>query len=588
MHRHPSLEASPWLAFLDAFEGPAALVDSSARILAINEAWAAAGEYGQAAPGKPFAEAAAGIKLASDIIPVIEGATLDPPAGGLVGRATLDGRAARLRVVPLHQHRLVTLGPPDEKEELQRQIDEANDIIFTLDTSGRFVTMNRLGRELSGYSSDELLGRSAVEFVPPEHLPTVAAALATIWSGGDVDVLETEFVFKTGIRRWFEVKGRTIREDGVVKGTFHIARDITERREGEAARAKVEQELRAVARTLPAIIWTIDVNGVYQLLDGAALRDVGLEPNELVGSSVFRVLEASPELLEPVYRGLRGEEFTQTISWRGGTYESHFVPLRDADGAQSGLMSIAFDITERLRTEELRARAEKLESLTILAGGVAHDFNNLLVGILGNASLALMELDPGSPIRETIEEIEAAGARAAQLARQMLDFSGRSQFVRQPLQLNDLVREALADTAGAQAARLDLDPALPLISGDPAQVRVAINALLINAVEAGGGIEVRTALRDCTWATFEECYLSPALPDGRYAALTVADSGTGIAEDVLDRIFEPFFTTRFTGRGLGLAALHGIVRSHRGAVRVESSPGAGAEFTVYLPLASDA
>jgi signal transduction histidine kinase len=119
-------------------------------------------------------------------------------------------------------------------------------------------------------------------------------------------------------------------------------------------------------------------------------------------------------------------------------------------------------------------------------------------------------------------------------------------------------------------------------------VRVAINGLIANAIEAGGEVTIRTRRESCTPATFEDCYLSPSLEGGDYAALTVSDTGPGIAEGVRDRIFEPFFTTKFTGRGLGLAALHGIVRSHRGAVRVESAAGKGSAFTVYFPLSPDA
>lgn len=478
---------------------------------------------------------------------------------------------------------LLTLQPVPGDDRYRRLVDEANDIMFGLDRQGRFTHVNRLGYAVSGYTPEELIGRAAVDFVPPEHVPRVAASLAAVWRGESVPLLEVEFQFKDGRRRWFEVKGRTLLEDGVVIGTFHVARDITERR----ALAQARELLSRAAAAAPIVLWVIDMEGRYTLLEGGALQKYGLQPGELVGRSIFDYLREAPEVLAEVRRGLAGEAFTSTGTWRDTTFEVHYVPLRDPDGVQVGLLGVVLDITERIRAEEARARADKMEALAILAGGVAHDFNNLLVGILGNASLTLLELPPGSPARPSLLEIESAARRLADLARQLLAFSGRSHIARQPVDLRAVVNAAIDSLGQATAVHLELAPALPPVHGDPGQLRLAIAALIENAAEASPpGAPVTIAVRPVRMESGQVAWTYPApLPLGEYVAIEVRDRGEGIAPDHFDRIFDPFYTTRFPGRGLGLAAAAGIARAHRGAIAVDSAPGRGSTFTVFLPVA---
>jgi len=261
------------------------------------------------------------------------------------------------------------------------------------------------------------------------------------------------------------------------------------------------------------------------------------------------------------------------------------------------------EIIERELAEEERRRvqvkllhAQKLESLGVLSGGIAHDFNNLLVGILGNAGLALLELPEDAPARETLRDIETAALRAAELTRQLLAYAGKGQFVVEPVDLSRLVEEMnnLLATAVAKNARLQFEfpEVLPTIEADATQLRQVVMNLITNASEAigssSGAIYVRTGVMDADRAYLADTQLGGSLPEGRYAYVEVQDEGHGMHPATQARIFDPFFTTKFTGRGLGLAAVLGIVRSHRGAIRVVSAPGRGTTIRILLPCVDGA
>jgi PAS domain S-box-containing protein len=260
-----------------------------------------------------------------------------------------------------------------------------------------------------------------------------------------------------------------------------------------------------------------------------------------------------------------------------------------------GIVVNARDITERRQVELDRQvmeakvqQAQKLESLGVLAGGIAHDFNNLLMGIMGHAGLALMEMPANSPLRRRIHQIEVAATRAAELTNQLLAYSGRGTFQVEPLSLSRLVdeMESLLETVISKKAHIEHRYAetLPLIEGDATQLRQVIMNLITNASDALGDRTGKITISIGTMATdpFTPC-LAGTPPEGESVFLEVNDTGTGMESDTLERIFDPFFTTKFTGRGLGLAAVLGIVRGHHGAIQVTSHPDAGTSFRLLFP-----
>ncbi len=237
---------------------------------------------------------------------------------------------------------------------------------------------------------------------------------------------------------------------------------------------------------------------------------------------------------------------------------------------------------------------QKLESLGVLAGGIAHDFNNLLVAILGNASLALLDLPEDSPARQSIADIEVASQRAGELARQMLAYSGRSRFQVEPIELGELVRELMTllqvSIGKSVVIKLDLSKDPIIVDADAAQLRQVVMNLVINAADAigdrSGFVTIRVGQLRADAAYLADVHPEAELAAGHYAALEVSDTGMGMDTATQARIFDPFFTTKFAGRGLGLAAVLGIVRGHGGALRVYSEIGRGSTFRIVLPLSA--
>lgn len=282
-----------------------------------------------------------------------------------------------------------------------------------------------------------------------------------------------------------------------------------------------------------------------------------------------------------------------------GWLELFSYPRREpSTGAVMGVIEYVRDITEIRRAEEERRKfemqmqqAQKLESLGVLAGGIAHDFNNLLVGILGNADLALLKLSPVSPARESIENVVKAAERAADLARQMLAYSGKGRFLIESISLSDVVEEMahMLEVSISKRAVLKYKFAdnLPVIEADITQTRQVIMNLITNASDAlgekSGVISVATGAMQCDMHYLRSTYVNEDLAEGLYVYIEVSDTGCGMDAETQARMFDPFFTTKFTGRGLGLAAVLGIVRGHQGAIKVYSETGRGTTFKVLFP-----
>jgi PAS domain S-box-containing protein len=277
------------------------------------------------------------------------------------------------------------------------------------------------------------------------------------------------------------------------------------------------------------------------------------------------------------------------------------VVARDpATGNPSRITGTHTDITTRKLAEETADKleqkmqeAQKLESLGVLAGGIAHDFNNLLSVVLGNASLARLEAAETPANAARLDSIVTAANRAAELCRQLLAYAGKGSFSLTRLNLNALITETtrLLELSISKQARLEfaLAPALPAIEADASQLRQIIMNLVINASEALGEHNAGTIRLATTVVRLPQpgaASLGPVaeLAPGDYVCTEISDTGSGMTPDVLGRIFDPFFTTKFTGRGLGLAAVLGIVRTHQGALRVTSIPGHGSTFHIYLPV----
>ena len=259
-------------------------------------------------------------------------------------------------------------------------------------------------------------------------------------------------------------------------------------------------------------------------------------------------------------------------------------------GATRGRIWRFRNLTLQKRSELAMLHSQKLESLGVLAGGMAHDFNNLLSSILGHSELGLGEVDKGSPAADSLSAIGRAAERASELTQQLLAYAGKGTVLVEPVDLSALVVEVIAllevSIDHAIDLRLDLAEELPPIIADATQLRQVVMNLVLNAAEAtteGGGVEITTGIDTIGLPEIERSVHDTATAPGEFVFIRVTDTGDGMDEETLAKIFDPFFSTKFTGRGLGLAAVLGIVRGHRGLLRVESRLGKGTSFTVDLP-----
>ncbi|MFY9341934.1 MAG: ATP-binding protein [Planctomycetota bacterium] len=327
---------------------------------------------------------------------------------------------------------------------------------------------------------------------------------------------------------------------------------------------------------------------------GHRLDELIHTPEELAGFlQALADIERTGQVIGPAEYTFRRRGGAQGVCW------STIFPIPGEEGA-AWFVCMDIDVTKQKAAEAERARltdqvrqAQKMESLGVLAGGVAHDFNNLLTSVLGNASLLRSELATGSKSHQLVAEIEGAACRAADLTRQMLAYAGRGSIVVEPFCLAAIVGEMAQLTRAVVSRRvelrLDLQPAV--VKGDPTQVRQVVMNLITNAWEAlagrAGNVAVRTGRRVMSGDELHSPAMQVTLPPGEYAFVEVADDGAGMPAETLARIFEPFFSTKWKGRGLGLAAVLGIVRDHGGVIRVHTAPGQGTTMTVVLPLTDE-
>jgi len=383
-----------------------------------------------------------------------------------------------------------------------------------------------------------------------------------------------------------------------IRTLCHFVELAIERARLTAELRRADDTVSAVLRCSPVPIWAVDSEDRLTLWNPAAERLYGWTEARLLGRPLPTVpAEQMGAFHTALQRARRGDAVVAVEGARqkrdGARVETStsYAALRNAEGDVTGVLAIDVDMTEQNSLERQVREKQKLESIGLLASGIAHDFNNILVGIIGRASLAA-EAAPTPAMRRELDLIMHAGERAAGLTRQLLAYAGTGRFVPGAVDISELV-EKTAQLIEASIPRkvsvvLDLAKGLPAVEGDPSRIQQLIMNLLINAAEAiepgaSGRVRARTALETVSAPPPDISFASDDFAPGVYVCLEVSDTGCGMGEETKSRIFDPFFTTKFTGRGLGLAAAIGTVRTCRGAISVTSAPGQGSTFRVLLP-----
>jgi two-component system cell cycle sensor histidine kinase/response regulator CckA len=421
--------------------------------------------------------------------------------------------------------------------------------------------------------------------------------------GKDFDQLYRIVRANDQVARWIRAMGELERDDaGLPARIVGVVQDVTDMAVAEQELRASEERFRRIFDMLPGPLTLCELDGTVIHCNDAFCATVGYQREEILGNranSFSTWLE--PEVRQKLFDQIGERKAIDALEFKARRHDGQLrtmvlsARLFDLSG-RPVVLTAARDVTDQRNLEQQMLHSQKLESLGVLAGGIAHDFNNLLTGILGNADLAKTEMSPLAPSRACLDGIEVAARRAADLCRQLLAYSGRGRFIIQPISLQELVEEMghllSVSISKKVVLKYHFSMGIPAVDADATQLRQVIMNLIVNASEAigerSGVISITVGLSHCDSDYLKGCFGADQMKPGDYVYLEVADTGRGMDKATLDRIFDPFFSTKFTGRGLGLAAVLGIMRGHRGAIRVYSEPGRGSTFKLLLPASEGA
>ncbi|GMU24847.1 MAG: hypothetical protein AMXMBFR13_49180 [Phycisphaerae bacterium] len=521
------------------------------------------------------------------------------------------------------------------EEKWRSLVTNSPDLVSTVDREGRVLYVNRF---LPGHTPEDVIGRSVFDFIAPEYRQEAREAMERVFETGEPARYEIRAQGPGQTHAWYESRMGPVRHEGRVVALLTVSTDVTERK---AAKEQLETSLallhasetryRNLVAHVPVSIWEEDFTRVGAWLDGLRAQGVNdlqeylrTHPDALrQAQRLLRVLDVNDttlsmfgarsreELIGNLGTVFREETFhvfaqeLQTI-WEGRCYfmgECEAVTLQgrpieyllrwvaqEQDGRPdlSRVIVTIDDLTERNRLQRELLSSKRLESIRRLAGGIAHDFNNLLAVVVGQASMHQRDARLPRRVREAFADILHAAERGSSLTHQLLAYARGGLQKPVPSDLNTVIDSVMKIVRRATPPRLEfilrLDRALPMIMADPSQIEQVVMNLCLNAVQASQAaavVEVRTQAVELDRPGADDLDISP----GRYAYLQIQDRGSGMDSATLERVFEPFFTTKPTGRGMGLAATLGIVRSHHGNIRIDSTLGEGTTARVWLPLA---
>jgi PAS domain S-box-containing protein len=490
-----------------------------------------------------------------------------------------------------------TLPAPQASAEDARLLDAIDAIVWEGDPQTlQFRFVSRPAERVLGHPAEAWLAPGFwAAHVHPDDRDWVIEFCRKASEAGEAHAFEYRMLAADGRVVWLRDVVTVELENGKPVRSRGVMVDVTDRRRAEDARRDAEKRLRAVVSNAPIVLFALDADGIITVCEGKGLEAGRIDPSQFVGRS-YRDQEG--EIRENLARALAGETFGKRVEFGGRIFDTLYSAVRSDDGGRQGVIGVATDITDRVRaqeeSEQLQARMrhrQRLESLGLLAGGIAHDFNNLLASVLGNLDLAMADLDANAPRRVPLERIRDAAGRLSELTKQLLASSGRGTFVFERIDLSALIaglRPLLSLSLNEKALlRFALADGLPAFEGDPSQVGQALMNLVANASdalgEAGGTISVRTGLIEADRDYLSRSYLCEDCQAGSYVFVEVSDTGAGMDAETIGKAFDPFFTTKFAGRGLGLGVVLGIVRSHRGAICLESEPGRGTTVRILFP-----
>lgn len=482
-------------------------------------------------------------------------------------------------------------------ERFVRAIEHAPVVMWAVDRDGVFTLSEGGGLHALGLRPGEVVGQSAYELYAGTD---VGACIDRAFSG------ETFSSIVTVRGLSFESLYAPVLDDtGTVIGVSGVSTDVTERVRAESALRESEKKFRSLVETTSDWVWEVDEELRYVYASPRVREMLGVSPDDVVGRSRFEFISEADrdrvrsEIADAVSHSSTYHAMQFSCVHRDGrtvVVESSGTPVPGANGTVAGYRGIDRDITEQIDAQhaahllqEQLFHAQKMETIGQLAGGIAHDFNNILSPILGYTEMAIEALEPGHPVRDDLNHVTRAGHRARDLVNQILVFSSREEHNRVALQPHLIAREVVGLLRSTIPATAEITQSIDANAGwaiaDAGQIHQVLMNLGTNAAQAIGSHtgKIRIVVRAAHIS--DSSTPGPGMNTGDYVMLSVSDTGPGMDPETKRRIFEPFFTTREVGKGtgLGLSVVHGIVQGHNGVLQVDTAPGRGATFSIYLP-----
>ncbi|NVN90911.1 MAG: PocR ligand-binding domain-containing protein [Desulfuromonadales bacterium] len=541
-----------------------------------------------------------------------------------------DGRIIERFSLPVHQGESRTMGrvwsfrEVTARKRAEEELITSNKLLQTIintvpmrvfwkDTQLRYLGCNHtFARDAGVASPNELIGKDDFQLVWHDHAEQYRADDRLVMESGRPKLFYDERqTTPAGEVIWLRTSKVPLVDEALQTfAVLGIYEDITEHRLAEIELKASQQRLSTLIEALPDAVFLKDGNGRWQFVNSVGLELFDLKKKCWRNKTQKELIDLQPEAAAAFLSCLSSDEqtwlsaipqhFEEHITAKDGTtriIDFTKIPLFEEDGGRKGMVVVGKDVTvsrneerNKLEMERQLQHTQKLESLGVLAGGIAHDFNNILAVIIGNCSLARFTPDKAE---EFIPAIESAAERAAGLCRQMLAYAGKAETVCAPFDIRllteDMVSMLKSSISKNVTISLDIRGGMSRISGDSSQIRQVVMNLIINAAEAIGESAQGTVMVSLAPVTITaghqgRDYHGTPIQSGEYLCLEVTDTGCGMDEETARRIFEPFFTTKFSGRGLGMSAVLGIISSHNGALQLFSQPGRGTTFKVFLPV----
>ena len=484
----------------------------------------------------------------------------------------------------------------------------SGDLLGIFDFDGIIKQANQAWTISLGWELHEIINTNRDLLIHPDDLPKTLEARKKLLESDHRLIITNRYRHKNGSYRIIRWNVISFREKGLI---FVSGRDETDRVEAEQELNRMWERLDIAIKNGYIGLWDYDLTEDTLTVNEAMTEMLGFNMHVLHNAQYewgkYLHEDDLPQSLKVMVDHLKGKREFYIDEYRlklpDGNYKWFLSRGKISEYNEQGrpvkVSGSVTDITElkeseekRLKLEQKMQQAQKLESLGILAGGIAHDFNNLLMGVIGNTDIMLYELPEKSSLKNKLIDIKKAAKRASELTNQMLAYSGRGSFIVEPININELVQEMSSFLEASISKKADLlyilHKDLPLVKGDATQIRQVVMNLIVNASESIGNehgeIKVVTDITEIDEAFIEHLTINNGIEPGHYISLEITDTGCGIEKTKIKQIFDPFYTTKFTGRGLGLAAVLGIIRSHNGALDLKSHEDKGTTFKIFLPL----